>query len=124
MSEDFVAVTKAEDLATGRMKWVMPAATKMKAIRLHQDWMPRGERHTEPDNRRRGKRRPARAAEPGSRVTVAEKPEDVGPATRIALRPVDRATGEISGLQSLADTRRPFLELLWALSADSAISVF
>ena len=39
--------------------------------------------------------RPARAAKPASRVTVAEKPEDVGPATRIALRPVDCDIGEM-----------------------------
>jgi hypothetical protein len=39
--------------------------------------------------------RPARAAQPASGVTVAEKPEDVGPATRIALRPVDCDIGEM-----------------------------
>jgi hypothetical protein len=72
--------------------------TETKSIRLHQVWMPRGERHTKPDNRRRGRTapgRPARAAQPASGVTVAEKPEDVGPATRIALRPVDCDIGEM-----------------------------
>ena len=29
--------------------YLMRAATKTKSIRLHQVWMPRGERHTKPD---------------------------------------------------------------------------
>jgi non-homologous end joining protein Ku len=39
--------------------YLMRAATKTKSIRLHQVWMPRGERHTNPiidgeDGQRRG----------------------------------------------------------------------
>src|SRR5438067_632868 len=76
--------------------YLVPATTRTKAIRLHQVWIPRSEpadpvEHNEEEQVRspvgdRENREPPDAREPA-------QPADVGPATRIALRPHDRMTG-------------------------------
>ena len=81
--------------------YLLPAATKTKSIRLHQVWVPRSERHDEPDIEDQDEGpKPPPATRPAARTAVAPgEPEPVEPeaaqaATRIALRPVDRNTGE------------------------------
>jgi non-homologous end joining protein Ku len=81
--------------------YLLPAATKTKSIRLHQVWVPRSEPHDEPDIEDQDEGpAPPPATRPAARTAVAPgEPEPVEPeaaqaATRIALRPVDRNTGE------------------------------
>src|SRR4051794_38061628 len=78
--------------------YLLPAATKTKSIRLHQVWMPRSAREPEPDleEDERPARRPSseRNAPPAPAPETPEAPADLGPATRIALQPVARDTGE------------------------------
>jgi DNA end-binding protein Ku len=78
--------------------YLMPAATKTKTIRLHQVWVPRSAQRAEPDVEEEDEppARPfaSRATAAARPAPAAEEPEDIGPATRIALRPVDRDTGE------------------------------
>jgi DNA end-binding protein Ku len=81
--------------------YLTPAATKTKSIRLHQVWMPRGEPREEPDfeefeeRERPAARRTAETAQPTlPRPRATEDPDEPGSAARIALRPVDRTTGE------------------------------
>jgi non-homologous end joining protein Ku len=78
--------------------YLMPAATKTKSIRLHEVWTPRNERQAEPEvqedeppvqGHSGARKAPPLRTEPGP-----EEADDVGPATRIALRPVARDTGE------------------------------
>src|SRR5947209_8404487 len=74
--------------------YLVPATARTKAIRLHQVWMPRSEpaEPVERDQEEQGcspvgeNREPPGAREPA-------QPVDVGPATRIAMRPHDPATG-------------------------------
>src|SRR5215207_2026733 len=78
--------------------YLLPATNKTKSIRLHQVWMPRSEREPEPDFQEDEPpaRRPSsqRNAPPAPAPEPTEASADVGPATRIALRPVARDTGE------------------------------
>src|SRR5438105_761604 len=76
--------------------YLVPATTRTKAIRLHQVWIPRSEpaEPVERDEEEQG-RSPVGVRENREPPTVREptEPVDVGPATRIALRPHDPATG-------------------------------
>ena len=79
--------------------YLIPAATKAKSIRLHHVQLPRGELGVEPEIEDEEQERPllrraARPPEPAARRLETPEPEEVGPATRIALRPVDRDTGD------------------------------
>src|ERR1051326_588160 len=77
--------------------YLTPATTKTKSIRLHQVWVPRPEpasRHVDvPDE---DDEPPVwntkRVAEPSA--PADQEPEEVEPATRIALQPVARDTRE------------------------------
>src|SRR5260221_14637374 len=75
-----------------------PATTRTKPIQLHQVWVPRGlapeitEAEEDDEPRQPASGRTFREPE-GS--AIEEQPEDAGPATRIALQPVDRETGAV-----------------------------
>jgi DNA end-binding protein Ku len=78
---------------------LIPAATKAKSIRLHQVRVPRSRSEAEPEFEDTGDERPLprradRRLEPMFRRPASSEPEEVSPATRIALRPVDRDSGE------------------------------
>jgi DNA end-binding protein Ku len=76
--------------------YLSPATTRAKSVRLHQVWVPHA-RSAEASDTEEEDAAPSRPAGRGNRepaeIEPAE-PEGVGPATRIALQPVDRATGE------------------------------
>ena len=76
--------------------YLSPATTRTKSIRLHQVWVPRSRSTevTDIDEEEEAARRAAGRSYRGSPDVADEEPEDVGPATRIALQPVDRDTGE------------------------------
>ena len=75
--------------------YLLPATTRTKAIRLHQVWIPRSEPMEQIDDDE--ERQPPRAAgfrqNPEPAMHEPAQPVDMGPATRIALRPHDPATG-------------------------------
>jgi DNA end-binding protein Ku len=77
--------------------YLTPATTKTKSIRLHQVWVPRpepaptGAASPEEDGEP-PVWRSRRIAEPAG--SAGDEAEDVGPATRIALQPTARDTGE------------------------------
>ncbi|HEX3882285.1 MAG TPA: Ku protein [Stellaceae bacterium] len=84
--------------------YLLPASTRTKSVRLHQVWMPGRASNREPEFDDEEEERPAgrgdRSVQPASppayeeRQPVPTVPEYAEPATRIALRPVDRDTGE------------------------------
>ena len=101
--------------------YLSPATTRTKSIRLNQMWVPRTPRSliTEADDEDEA---PPRAAGRSSRgepdAAEDDWEEPAGPATRIALQPVARDTGEaverdevVKGyefeLGSLSPSRRP-----------------
>src|SRR5690242_12393560 len=80
--------------------YLSPATTRVKAVRLHQVWVPRHDRRgqrdyeeevEEADSRdpAHGSRRPALA-----QAAPDAEADEFGPASRIALRPHDPDTGE------------------------------
>src|SRR5438874_4179962 len=76
--------------------YLLPATTRTKAIRLHQVWMPRSEpaeqlEGDEDEPRPRAARDTENRKPPGVREPA--EPVEVGPATRVALRPHDPMTG-------------------------------
>jgi hypothetical protein len=95
--------------------YFVPAATKTRAIRLHQVRVPRREAEPDFDDEEEDNERPlapsARPAEPvhpfpqtvppeglTPRPPPSERPDEpeaIGPAARIALQPIDRDTGEL-----------------------------
>ena len=76
--------------------YLSPATTRTKPIRLHQVWVPRGRpaevSGTDEEDERQ--QTPARQAAREPEEVGTDGPEEVGPATRIALQPVERDTGE------------------------------
>ena len=77
--------------------YLTPAATKTKSIRLHQVWMPRSEHEPEPDfeeDEPPARRPSSQRNAPRARARTHGAPDDLGPATRIALQPVVRDAGE------------------------------
>jgi hypothetical protein len=101
--------------------YLSPATTRTKSIRLHQVWVPSA-RQAEPSEGDDEEAPPPRAAGRSSRgepeTAEDEWEEPTGPATRIALQPVARDTGEaverdevVKGyefeLGSLSPSRRP-----------------
>jgi DNA end-binding protein Ku len=86
--------------------YLVPATTKAKSIRLHQVRVPRSEPESEPEIEDEEDRHPPwRDAAPSPPSAAQERAnadaEAVGPATRIALRPADRETGEMIGRESV-----------------------
>jgi DNA end-binding protein Ku len=75
--------------------YLTPATTRTKSIRLHQVWVP-GARRPEMEEEDEAPRSAVGRAvrNPLDSDAGADETEDVGPATRIALQPVDRETGE------------------------------
>src|SRR5947207_3158764 len=75
--------------------YLLPATTRTKAIRLHQVWMPRSEsaEQLEHDEEEQPRVQGLRESRESSVLGKPTQPVDVGPATRIALRPHDPATG-------------------------------
>src|SRR5262245_30007706 len=76
--------------------YLSPATTRAKSVRLNQVWLPRARSIEAPEAEEVEEARPrsaGRANREPAEITAAE-PENVGPATRIALQPVDRVTGE------------------------------
>jgi hypothetical protein len=101
--------------------YLSPATTRTKSIRLHQVWVPRTPRSliTEADDEDEAPPRAAGRSNRGEPETAEDEWEEpTGPATRIALQPVARDTGEaverdevVKGyefeLGSLSPSRRP-----------------
>ena len=77
--------------------YLSPATTRTKSIRLHQVWVPSA-RQAEPSEGEDEEPSPPRAAGRSSRgepdTAEDEWEEPAGPATRLALQPVARDTGE------------------------------
>ena len=77
--------------------YLSPATTRAKSIRLNQVWVPRTEPVPEPAGEPEEEPpvwRSTRVPEPIPQAGSGDRPDDIGPATRIALQPVDRDTGE------------------------------
>src|ERR1051326_630104 len=78
--------------------YLSPATTRTKSIRLHQVWVPSAQRADPPEVEDPDKATPPRAAGRSSRgeldAAEDEWEEPAEPATRIALQPVARDTGE------------------------------
>jgi DNA end-binding protein Ku len=77
--------------------YLTPATTRAKSIRLHQVWVPGAPRpNTEAEEEDEAPRSAVGRAvrKPLDIDAGADEAEDVGPATRIALQPVDRETGK------------------------------
>src|SRR5207248_6635670 len=77
--------------------YLVPATTRTKAIRLHQVWVPRGQPPEPAEVDEQDDAPQPTARRPGRELSAAddepEQLEDIGPATRISLRPHDPATG-------------------------------
>ena len=79
--------------------YLTPVTTRTKSIRLHQVWVP-GARRPEMDAEEEDEAPPPRSTpgragqNPPDVDARAGEAGDIGPATRIALQPVDRDTGE------------------------------
>src|SRR5262249_14871572 len=77
--------------------YLSPATTRTKSIRLHQVWVPRGRspQTAEPDEDEDEGTPPLRRSACREAIDEeAEAAEETGPATRIALQPINRDTGE------------------------------
>src|ERR1700693_1038571 len=77
--------------------YLTPATTRTKPIRLHQVWVPSARSH-EPIEAEEDDQSARPATNRVDRVSpdiAAVEPEVIAPATRIALQPVDRDTGEV-----------------------------
>jgi DNA end-binding protein Ku len=75
--------------------FLVPATTRAKSIRLHQVWVPQNEPEetAEFETEEPRRHRPARENEGRTEAPSIEEPLDIGPATRISLRPHDPTTG-------------------------------
>ncbi len=76
--------------------YLVPATTRTKAVRLHQVWVPRGQPPEPADAEEEDEASQPTARQANQEAAVEEEPEqpeDIGPATRIALRPHDPLTG-------------------------------
>jgi hypothetical protein len=81
--------------------FLLPASTRTKSVRLHQVWVPHSEPRADLDFEETPDERTLSRSSGGlprgqglESIAEPEEPGDVGPAARIALRPVDRDTGE------------------------------
>jgi len=74
--------------------YLTPATTRTKSVRLHQVWVPQTQevQENEPSDER--VLAPVADRATRERDIGNDEPDEVGPATRIALRPVNRNTGE------------------------------